>query len=58
MPVSDAYLIRHPQLHRSLHNLDGLFYIPDYLNESHQDRLLKDVYSSKSKWTQVIRLGF
>ena len=59
MPVSDAYLLRQPHPHRSLQALEGLHYIPDYLGEVQQVRLLKDVHSSKSKWTQVIhRLGF
>ena len=59
MPISEAYLIRQPQSHRSLQALEGLHYIPNYLNESQHDRLLKDVHSSKSKWTQVShRLGF
>ncbi|DBA81119.1 hypothetical protein WJX79_009076 [Trebouxia sp. C0005] len=53
MPISEAYLIRQPQSHRSLQALEGLHYIPNYLNESQHDRLLKDVHSSKSKWTQV-----
>lgn len=52
MPISEAYLIR--QLNHSLQALDGLHYIPNYLNEPQQDRLLKDVHSPKSKWTQVI----
>lgn len=39
----------------SLHGLSGLHYVPFYLQTLHQDRLLRDICTSKSRWTQVIK---
>ena len=35
--------------------LNGLYYIPNYLEPCQQDSLLENIRSSKSRWTQVTK---
>lgn len=56
MPVSEdssAGQTETPLQQHCLAGLNGLYYIPDYLDSTQQCRLLENIRSSKSRWTQV-----
>ena len=58
MPVSEdssAGQTETPLQQHCLAGLNGLYYIPDYLDSTQQCRLLENIRSSKSRWTQVIK---
>ena len=57
MPDTKGVSHEHPDVplqQYTLSGISGLYYVPDYLTTSQQDRLLESLQSSKSKWTQVI----
>lgn len=37
--------------------LKTLHYVPDFISEAEEQRLLQEVHASKAKWVQVSQLG-
>ena len=56
MPVLEDSSVKQaetPVQQYSLTGLNGLYYIPEYLDSIQQNCLLENIRSSKSRWTQV-----
>lgn len=56
MPISDGSAAEQPESHLEQYavgGLNGLYYIPNYLEPCQQDSLSETICSSKSRWTQV-----
>lgn len=58
MPISCDSAAEQPESHLNQYavdGLEGLYYIPNYLESCQQDSLLEHIRSSKSRWTQVTK---
>ena len=58
MPVSDGSAAEQPETlfnQYAIGDLNGIYYIPSYLEACQQDSLLENIRSSRSRWTQVIK---